>query len=325
MSSGVLSIAVNERAGQGYGMKNQHFMRILLIFALADPASDVSADAPLTYCRCNQGDFHQPGLYAYEIDSAGYPTMEFMVGTNDLDRENYQNVQIPVGWQFAVEPIGMPRAFAQFAYHEDFSTGPNSATTTGRVRWWTDNSQYAIVSFTFSFEHPWIAEDVGWELHAFIGQPPSEYVFFEDWQAPVGAGSGPLHGPHYWPAHCWENPQCGDEYYCYFSDCAADTGICLPRPNSCAAVWDPVCSCNGSTYANSCLAALSGVSVAYEGACKLGDLDLDGDVDLSDLAALLGVYHTCVGDSGFLPAADFDGSGCIDLSDLAALLGNYGH
>ena len=267
-------------------MRNERFLRILLIFALADPASDVCADAPLTYCRCSQGDFHQPGHYAYEIDSAGYPTMEFMVGTNDLDRENYQNIQIPVGWQFTVEPIGMPRAFAQFAYHGDFST--DSASTTGRVRWWTDNSQYAIESFTFSFEHPWIAEDVGWELHAFIGQPPSEYVFYENWQAPVGAGSGPLHGPHYWPAHCWENPQC-------------------------------------STYANSCLAALSGVSVAYEGACKLGDLDLDGDVDLSDLAALLGAYHTCVGDPDFLPAADFDGSGCIDLSDLAALLGNYGH
>jgi len=56
----------------------------------------------------------------------------------------------------------------------------------------------------------------------------------------------------------------------------------------------------------------------------LGDLDGDGDVDLSDLATLLGAYGTCEGDPTYDPDADLDGSGCIDLADLAALLGNYG-
>lgn len=55
-----------------------------------------------------------------------------------------------------------------------------------------------------------------------------------------------------------------------------------------------------------------------------GDLDGDGDVDLSDLAAFLGVYGACTGDPAYLPAADFDSSGCIDLSDLAVLISNYG-
>jgi hypothetical protein len=55
-----------------------------------------------------------------------------------------------------------------------------------------------------------------------------------------------------------------------------------------------------------------------------GDLDTDGDVDLSDLAALLAVYGTCDGDAAYDPAADLDGSGCVDLSDLAALLSYYG-
>jgi sulfatase modifying factor 1 len=55
-----------------------------------------------------------------------------------------------------------------------------------------------------------------------------------------------------------------------------------------------------------------------------GDVDGDGDVDLSDLAGLLGAYDTCEGDPFYNPAADFDDSGCIDLTDLATLLAYYG-
>jgi hypothetical protein len=56
----------------------------------------------------------------------------------------------------------------------------------------------------------------------------------------------------------------------------------------------------------------------------VGDIDGDGDVDLSDLAALLGSYGACAGDPAYDAAADLDGSGCIDLADLAQLLANYG-
>jgi hypothetical protein len=55
-----------------------------------------------------------------------------------------------------------------------------------------------------------------------------------------------------------------------------------------------------------------------------GDIDGDGDVDLTDLAALLAAYGTCEGDAAYNPAADLDESGCVDLSDLAELLANYG-
>ena len=62
----------------------------------------------------------------------------------------------------------------------------------------------------------------------------------------------------------------------------------------------------------------------YTGPGCLGDLDGDGDTDLSDLAALLAAYGTVTGDPNFLPEADFDYSGVIDLSDLAFLLSDYG-
>lgn len=57
---------------------------------------------------------------------------------------------------------------------------------------------------------------------------------------------------------------------------------------------------------------------------QYGDVDGDGDVDLSDLAALLAAYNSCVGEPDYNAAADFDGSGCVDLADLAVLLATYG-
>lgn len=52
------------------------------------------------------------------------------------------------------------------------------------------------------------------------------------------------------------------------------------------------------------------------------DLDRDGDVDLADLAQLLGHYGTT---GGALPEhGDIDGDGDVDISDLADLLGHYG-
>ncbi len=66
-----------------------------------------------------------------------------------------------------------------------------------------------------------------------------------------------------------------------------------------------------------------GQLIAVEGVCA-GDLDGDGDTDLSDLAALLSAYGSFEGDPDYNPAADFDEDGDVDLSDLAALLADYG-
>jgi hypothetical protein len=64
---------------------------------------------------------------------------------------------------------------------------------------------------------------------------------------------------------------------------------------------------------------------AYEfqgGAPIPGDLDGDGDVDLSDLAQLLSNYGMSEGAT--YEDGDLDGDGDVDLSDLAGLLANYG-
>jgi parallel beta-helix repeat protein len=59
---------------------------------------------------------------------------------------------------------------------------------------------------------------------------------------------------------------------------------------------------------------------AYEYQCD-GDLDGDGDIDLTDLAQLLANYGTSM---TVYADGDIDGDGDVDLSDLAALLSVYG-
>jgi hypothetical protein len=293
---------------------------------LGGSLAPVQADAPLVYCRCSQGDYFGPGRYAYDVDSASYPMVEFVVGTNDLESGNYLNVCIPPGWSFAVEPVWMHHAHDYFTYHGSLSPGPCWCLTLGRVRWWTDDPNLAVESFTFGFEHPWRGHDVEWVLTTRRPGPPPEYNVFEvDWESPVGMGTGAVHGPCEWPELCWDPGDCSEDAYCFRSHCSAESGACLTRPQECPEYDQPVCGCDGSTYENPCLAARAGISLAYAGACITGDLDLDGDVDLHDLAGLLAGYGACVGEPGYWELADLDSSGCIDLADLAALLATYGN
>jgi hypothetical protein len=65
-----------------------------------------------------------------------------------------------------------------------------------------------------------------------------------------------------------------------------------------------------------------GVAVVAVG--HAGDTNFDNDVDLSDLAELLGHYNTMFGGAGYDSQSDFDLDGHVNLSDLAELLGRYG-
>lgn len=70
--------------------------------------------------------------------------------------------------------------------------------------------------------------------------------------------------------------------------------------------------------------ASEGIAVISVSTDTLGDLDGDGDVDLSDLSLMLAAFGSCEGDANYLAAADLDANGCVELVDLAELLGNFG-
>lgn len=71
-------------------------------------------------------------------------------------------------------------------------------------------------------------------------------------------------------------------------------------------------------------AGFDNACVSIAGSLTPGDLDGDGDVDLADLAVMLGAFGRCLGDPQYNAAADLDSNGCVDLGDLSVLLGNFG-
>jgi len=172
-------------------------LMVTVALGLICPVSLTKAnDVPLIHCIGTESGGTGPRRYAYDIDSVGYPVTDFRVGTRDLEIADYTNVLIPPNWQFAVEPVHMGHMGGQKTAHGQVSPGPCRCLTKGSVRWWTDEPLSAVEVFVFGYDHPWSSEDVGWTLVTWPeGSMPDPDILRENWDAAVGTGLGPVHGP----------------------------------------------------------------------------------------------------------------------------------
>lgn len=69
---------------------------------------------------------------------------------------------------------------------------------------------------------------------------------------------------------------CADGLFCSFPPSAhcGETdapGRCTKKPEICTKIYQPVCGCDGKTYASPCVAANAGQSVAKTGECSKAD------------------------------------------------------
>jgi hypothetical protein len=121
---------------------------------------------------------------------------------------------------------------------------------------------------------------------------------------------------------CFSNYDCvALGFYCkkLRGDCGR-SGICTPIPTECYLLWDPICGCDGISYPNDCAAAIHGTSVDYKGECgtlKLGDINRDGAVDISDVILELRIVLQLDPDK---PCSDMNGDGIVDISDVILVL-----
>ncbi|MGI9332311.1 MAG: DUF6748 domain-containing protein [Gammaproteobacteria bacterium] len=102
------------------------------------------------------------------------------------------------------------------------------------------------------------------------------------------------------------NSRCDEGYFCDQPARAcfnADDrpGICVRKPEVCTKEYDPVCSCNGVTYANDCLRQMAGAPLSHRGACE-------GEICGNNVCAE-GTY--CCNRSCGICAPD--GGACIDV------------
>ena len=70
---------------------------------------------------------------------------------------------------------------------------------------------------------------------------------------------------------------CPESHYCDYptNGCGVDdgSGTCMPRPELCKPLEEPVCGCDGTVYATDCAAAVAGQDVSAYAGCTPPDGD----------------------------------------------------
>ena len=162
--------------------------RVILLLAAVVLVCTGAAQAYAVMCLSGS----EPPTYQYQVTLSGGEIMDrFEVGTCDPNIGNYSNwVNGPVGWSPGISP-GMwgaqPDEPPPATPHGLVSPGP-SGTCMTTVNW----TGFAVgpTTLSFGFDNPYAPHDVGFGVGMF-----GAMVYAENWAAPVGMGSGPIHAP----------------------------------------------------------------------------------------------------------------------------------
>jgi|GEM_PF-5393127 len=90
--------------------------------------------------------------------------------------------------------------------------------------------------------------------------------------------------------NCQPNEYC--EYNTRFS--CSGSGTCMPRPNACIQIFDPVCGCDKNTYPNECEAHAAGHDIVHEGPCDCRALGCQNQNACQACRTTSGIAYICL-------------------------------
>jgi len=74
--------------------------------------------------------------------------------------------------------------------------------------------------------------------------------------------------------------------------CCDYTGTCVPQPQVCSALYQPVCGCDGTTYSSDCVRLAAGVAKNFDGACPSTDAAAGGSAGTGGTTGAGGATRT---------------------------------
>jgi hypothetical protein len=144
-------------------------------------------------CNGTESGGNGPRNYWYEVTiPAGVTFEDLEVGTCDPALGNYGAVLaaqwlggawVPLPWQWQLQAASWPDHRPKTA-HGGGPVAPNG-NCTNQVAWW--GSPLGAGRYGFGYNHPYRSHDVSWYLSPGVAQV--------NWNAVVGMGQGPVHGP----------------------------------------------------------------------------------------------------------------------------------
>lgn len=129
--------------------------------------------------------------YVYRITSGVLPADPdtVFIGTHDGDLAHYSNVCLPAGWSYGILTEQRPD-FHSPTLHNRVSPGPSGNCEFTFIFYNDGGVQLSSTPTDFGFNHSGgYPHDVDWMAIAYQGGAAA------DWNANVGQGAGPIHGP----------------------------------------------------------------------------------------------------------------------------------